>query len=36
MAAGQGLADTWLDNALKNLPAADRARAEKIAAERAG
>jgi TPR repeat protein len=35
MAAGQGLADTWLDNALKNLPPDDRARAEKIAAERA-
>ncbi|KAA2233434.1 SEL1-like repeat protein [Salinarimonas soli] len=34
LASGQGLSDTWLDNALRNLPAADRARAEKIAAER--
>jgi TPR repeat protein len=33
-AAAQGLADAWLDNALKDLSPDDRARAEKIAAER--
>jgi hypothetical protein len=36
MASAQGLSDPWLDNALKNLPAADRARAERIAADRTG
>jgi TPR repeat protein len=34
MAAAQGLADTWLDGALKDLSAEDRARAERLAAER--
>jgi TPR repeat protein len=33
-AAAQGLTDAWLDNALKDLSPEDRARAEKIAAER--
>ena len=36
LAAGQGLADAWLDQALRNLSAEDRARAERLAAERAG
>jgi TPR repeat protein len=34
-AAAQGLADTWLDDALKGLSADERARAERLAAERA-
>jgi TPR repeat protein len=36
VASGQGLADTWLDATLRDLPAQDRSRAEQIAAERAG
>lgn len=35
-AAGQGLADAWLDQALKDLPNDQRARAERLAAERSG
>jgi TPR repeat protein len=35
-AAAQGLTDTWLDEALKDLPPEDRARAERLAAERGG
>ncbi len=36
MAAAQGLSDPWLDGALKNLSPEDRARAERLAAERTG
>jgi hypothetical protein len=36
MAAAQGLADTWLDDALKDLSADERARAERLAADRSG
>jgi TPR repeat protein len=36
LAAAQGLADPWLDDALKDLSAADRKSAEKLAAERLG
>ena len=36
MAAAQGLADPWLDDALKDLSADERARAERLAAERSG
>ncbi|MDB5590362.1 tetratricopeptide repeat protein [Enterovirga sp.] len=36
LAKGQGLEDRWLDNALSELPAADRKRAEQLAAERSG
>lgn len=36
MAAAQGLTDPWLDDALKDLPAEDRTRAERIAADRMG
>jgi TPR repeat protein len=35
-AATQGLADTWLDGALKDLSGDERARAERLAAERSG
>jgi uncharacterized protein len=35
-AAAQGLSDGWLDDALKDLPADERARAERLAAERSG
>jgi hypothetical protein len=35
-AAGQGLADSWLDQALKDLGPQERARAERLAAERSG
>ena len=34
--SGQGLPDTWLDGAIKDLPKTDRARAEQLATERAG
>lgn len=34
LAAGQGLADAWLDDELKELSADERPRAEKLAAER--
>jgi uncharacterized protein len=34
MAAAQGLSDPWLDNALKDLSPDERARAERLAAER--
>jgi TPR repeat protein len=36
MAAAQGLADPWLDNALKDLTPDERARAERLATERSG
>jgi TPR repeat protein len=36
MAAAQGLADPWLDNALKDLSADERSRAERLARERSG
>lgn len=36
LAVGQGLDDPWLDTALRDLPAADRRRAEQLAAERSG
>ncbi len=36
LAAAQGLNDPWLDNALKDLTADERTRAEKLAAERLG
>jgi len=36
MAAAQGLADPWLDDALKDMPTADRTRAEEIVADRMG
>ncbi|HEY8384507.1 MAG TPA: tetratricopeptide repeat protein [Microvirga sp.] len=36
LAAAQGLTDGWLDDALKDLSADERARAERLAAERAG
>jgi len=36
LGAAQGLSDPWLDNALKDLSAEDRKRAEKLAAERLG
>ncbi len=36
VASGQGLPDTWLDGAVKDLAKTDRARAEQLAAERAG
>jgi uncharacterized protein len=36
LAAAQGLADPWLDNALKDLSPDERARAERLAAERSG
>jgi len=36
LAAAQGLTDPWLDNALKDLTADERKRAEKLAAERLG
>lgn len=35
VAAGQGLADAWLDGTLKDMPAQDRTRAEQLATERA-
>ena len=35
VAAGQGLADAWLDGALKDMSAPDRTRAEQLANERA-
>lgn len=35
-AAGQGLTDSWLDQALRNLGPDDRARAEQLAADRSG
>ena len=35
-AASQGLADAWLDGALRDIAPEDRARAERLAAERAG
>jgi hypothetical protein len=35
-AASQGLSDTWLDDALKDLSPDERARAERLAAERSG
>ena len=35
-AAGQGLPDSWLDGAVKDLPAPDRTRAEQLAVERSG
>lgn len=36
VAAGQGLSDTWLDGALRDLSGQDRTRAEQLAADRAG
>ena len=36
LAAAQGLADPWLDDAFKDLTADERTRAEKLAAERLG
>ena len=36
MAAAKGLSDPWLDDALKDMPAEDRTRAEQIAGERMG
>ncbi len=36
MAAAQGLADAWLDNALKDLSPDERARAERLATDRSG
>jgi TPR repeat protein len=36
VAAGQGLADSWLDQALRNLSAEERIRAERLATERSG
>jgi TPR repeat protein len=36
VASGQGLTDTWLDSALRELSAEDRAKAERLAAQRAG
>jgi hypothetical protein len=36
LAAAQGLADTWLDDALKDLKPDERTRAERLAAERSG
>jgi TPR repeat protein len=36
LAAAQGLDDPWLDNALKDMTADERARSEKLAAERLG
>jgi len=36
LAAAQGLSDSWLDNALKDLTADERTRAERLAAERLG
>ena len=36
LAAAQGLADPWLDNALKELTAEERKRAEKLVGERLG
>jgi hypothetical protein len=36
VAAGQGLTDAWLDQALKDMPDDQRARAERLAAERSG
>ena len=36
VAAGQGLTDSWLDTALRDVSPDDRARAERLAAERAG
>ena len=36
LAAAQGLEDPWLDNALKDMTADERARSEKLAAERLG
>ena len=35
-ATGQGLTDSWLDGVLRAMPAADRTRAELLAAERGG
>jgi hypothetical protein len=35
-AAAQGLSDSWLDGALRNLPADQRTKAERLASERAG
>jgi TPR repeat protein len=35
LAAAQGLTDAWLDQALRNMSAEDRTRAERLAAERA-
>lgn len=36
LAAGQGLSDSWLDNALKDLTPDERKRAERLTAERLG
>jgi hypothetical protein len=36
VASGQGLTDNWLDSALRDLSAEDRAKAERLAAQRAG
>jgi TPR repeat protein len=36
LASAQGLSDSWLDNALKDLSADERTRAERLAAERLG
>lgn len=36
VASSQGLTDTWLDTALRDLSPEERARAERLAAERAG
>jgi hypothetical protein len=36
IAAAQGLADSWLDSTLRTLSAEERARAERLAAERTG
>jgi TPR repeat protein len=36
VASSQGLPDTWLDGALRDVSLEDRARAERLAAERAG
>lgn len=36
IAASQGLTDTWLDTALRDVSPDDRARAERLASERAG
>ena len=36
MAAAQGLANPWLDDALKDMPTANRTRAEEIVADRMG
>jgi uncharacterized protein len=36
VAASQGLTDAWLDDALRDISSEDRARAERLAADRAG